>query len=150
MCRNPSSSHIFLPSRSRLPYHRMDPYAKVPRELDKIPQVRLPLYSLVLFSKSLFDFDSSIAASRKAFFDAVVHLLTLDSVIFSGTGSIPPANAVNYVTWSIVGFIFQYIIRRRHFSWWTKYNCTSVFLKKGLLIIIVLFQMYYRPLSILA
>ncbi|KDQ31294.1 OPT superfamily [Pleurotus ostreatus PC15] len=44
------------------------------------------------------------------------------SVIFSGTGSIPPANAVNYVTWSIVGFIFQYVIRRRHFSWWTKYN----------------------------
>ncbi|KAF9502152.1 OPT oligopeptide transporter, partial [Pleurotus eryngii] len=44
------------------------------------------------------------------------------NVIFSGTGSIPPANAVNYVTWSIVGFIFQYVIRRKHFSWWTKYN----------------------------
>ena len=24
--------------------------------------------------------------------------------------------------WAIVGFIFQYVIRRRHFSWWTKYN----------------------------
>ncbi|PPR03986.1 hypothetical protein CVT24_008305 [Panaeolus cyanescens] len=43
-------------------------------------------------------------------------------VIFSGTGYIPPATALNYVTWGIVGFIFQYIIRRRHFSWWTKYN----------------------------
>ncbi|RDB22006.1 Sexual differentiation process protein isp4 [Hypsizygus marmoreus] len=43
-------------------------------------------------------------------------------VIFSGTGSIPPASAVNYVPWAIVGFIFQYLIRRRHFSWWTKYN----------------------------
>ena len=43
-------------------------------------------------------------------------------VIFSGTGSIPPASAVNYVPWGIVGFIFQYVIRRRHFSWWTKYN----------------------------
>ena len=21
------------------------------------------------------------------------------------------------------GFSFQYVIRRRHFSWWTKYNC---------------------------
>lgn len=44
-------------------------------------------------------------------------------VIFNGTGNIPPATAVNYVTWGIVGFIFQYVIRRRHFSWWTKYNC---------------------------
>ncbi|TCD71650.1 hypothetical protein EIP91_007397 [Steccherinum ochraceum] len=43
-------------------------------------------------------------------------------VIFSGTGSIPPASAVNYVPWTIVGFIFNYFIRRRNFSWWTKYN----------------------------
>jgi len=43
-------------------------------------------------------------------------------VIFSGTGYIPPASAVNYVPWAIVGFIFQYLVRRRHFSWWTKYN----------------------------
>src|ERR1700753_105171 len=47
-------------------------------------------------------------------------------VIFSGTGSIPPATAVNYVPWGIVGFIFQYHIRRRHFGWWTKYNCKYV------------------------
>ncbi|KAJ7068462.1 OPT oligopeptide transporter [Mycena amicta] len=43
-------------------------------------------------------------------------------VIFSGTGAIPPASAINYVPWAIVGFIFQYAIRRRHFAWWTKYN----------------------------
>ncbi|KAK7443795.1 hypothetical protein VKT23_015576 [Stygiomarasmius scandens] len=43
-------------------------------------------------------------------------------VIFSGTGLIPPASAVNYVPWALVGFIFQYVLRRRHFSWWTKYN----------------------------
>lgn len=43
-------------------------------------------------------------------------------VIFTGTGLIPPATAINYVPWAIVGFIFQYVIRRRHFSWWTKYN----------------------------
>jgi len=34
----------------------------------------------------------------------------------------PPATAINYVPWAIVGFVFQYVIRRRHFSWWTKYN----------------------------
>ena len=44
-------------------------------------------------------------------------------VIFNGTGLIPPASAVNYVPWAITGFIFNYVIRRRHFSWWTKYNC---------------------------
>ncbi|KAJ7641107.1 OPT oligopeptide transporter [Roridomyces roridus] len=43
-------------------------------------------------------------------------------VIFSGTGLIPPANSNNYVPWVIVGFVFQYVIRRRHFAWWTKYN----------------------------
>jgi len=43
-------------------------------------------------------------------------------VLFNGTGYIPPASAVNYVPWGIVGFIFQYVIRRRHFSWWAKYN----------------------------
>lgn len=46
-------------------------------------------------------------------------------VIFSGTGSIPPATPSNYVTWSVVGFLFNYVIRRRHFAWWTKYNCAS-------------------------
>ncbi|KAH8078046.1 OPT oligopeptide transporter [Cristinia sonorae] len=43
-------------------------------------------------------------------------------VIFSGIGLIPPATALNYVPWAIVGFIFNYVIRRRHFSWWSKYN----------------------------
>ena len=46
-------------------------------------------------------------------------------VIFNGTSWIPPASAVNYVPWTIVGFIFNFVIRRRHFSWWTKYNCAS-------------------------
>lgn len=44
-------------------------------------------------------------------------------MIFTGTALIPPASAVNYVTWGVVGFIFQCVIRRRHFSWWSKYNC---------------------------
>jgi OPT family small oligopeptide transporter len=47
-------------------------------------------------------------------------------VIFNGTGLIPPASAINYVPWAIVGFIFQYVIRRRHFQWWVKYNCESL------------------------
>ena len=60
-------------------------------------------------------------------------------VIFSGTGAIPPASAVNYVPWTIVGFIFNYVIRRRHFSWWTKYNYVlSAALDSGVAIAVVL------------
>ena len=35
----------------------------------------------------------------------------------------PPATAVNFIPWALVGFLFQYVIRRRHFAFWTKYNC---------------------------
>jgi len=60
-------------------------------------------------------------------------------VIYNGTGLIPPASAVNYVPWAIVGFIFQYVIRRRHFSWWTKYNYVlSAALDSGVAVSIVL------------
>ena len=40
------------------------------------------------------------------------------SLVFSGVGQIPPATAVNYVPWAIIGFIFQYVVRRKHFSYW--------------------------------
>jgi len=60
-------------------------------------------------------------------------------VIFTGTGNIPPASAENYVPWALVGFIFQYVIRRRHFSWWTKYNYVlSAALDSGLAVSIIL------------
>ncbi|KIJ67177.1 hypothetical protein HYDPIDRAFT_25652 [Hydnomerulius pinastri MD-312] len=60
-------------------------------------------------------------------------------IIFNGTAMLPPATAVNYVTWGIVGIIFQYFIRRRHFSWWMKYNYVlSAALDSGLAIGILL------------
>lgn len=43
-------------------------------------------------------------------------------LIFTGVNMIPPATAVNYVPWAILGFLFQFVIRRRHFSYWAKYN----------------------------
>ncbi|KAJ3477668.1 hypothetical protein NLI96_g10300 [Meripilus lineatus] len=67
-------------------------------------------------------------------------------VIFSGTGAIPPASAVNYVPWTIVGFIFNYVIRRRHFSWWAKYNYVlSAALDSGVAIaaILIFFCLQY-------
>ncbi|OSX63077.1 hypothetical protein POSPLADRAFT_1066013 [Postia placenta MAD-698-R-SB12] len=60
-------------------------------------------------------------------------------VIFNGPTQIPPATAVNYVPWTIVGFIFNYVIRRRHFSWWTKYNyILSAAMDSGVAVAIIL------------
>jgi hypothetical protein len=35
----------------------------------------------------------------------------------------PPATPLNYVPWVLICFTFNYVIRRRHFGWWSKYNC---------------------------
>ncbi|KAJ3825307.1 OPT oligopeptide transporter [Lentinula raphanica] len=70
----------------------------------------------------------------------------VNPVIFNGTQLLPPASGINYVPWAIVGFIFQYLIRRRHFPWWTKYNYVlSAALDSGLAIsvIIIFFALQY-------
>jgi OPT family oligopeptide transporter len=41
-------------------------------------------------------------------------------VIINGGFSIPPATGINYSSFFIVGFIFQFWVRRRHFAWWSK------------------------------
>ncbi|KAL1692218.1 OPT oligopeptide transporter protein-domain-containing protein [Schizophyllum commune] len=46
----------------------------------------------------------------------------INPLLFASCDYIPPAGAINYVPWAIVGFVFQFVIRRRYFSWWTKYN----------------------------
>ncbi|KAH8880709.1 OPT family small oligopeptide transporter [Thozetella sp. PMI_491] len=54
-------------------------------------------------------------------------------VIFGGSGAIPPATPLNYLSWGIVGFFFQYFIRKRHFAWWSRLNfLTSSGLDLGL------------------
>ncbi|KAI1798482.1 OPT oligopeptide transporter [Ganoderma leucocontextum] len=44
------------------------------------------------------------------------------NLMFTGIGLIPPASAVNYVPWAMIGFLSQYVIRRRYFPFWAKYN----------------------------
>jgi hypothetical protein len=56
-------------------------------------------------------------------------------VLFASLVLMPPATPINYAPWVIICFIFNYVIRRRHFSWWAKYNCTSV----------ILFYLPYHP-----
>jgi hypothetical protein len=54
-------------------------------------------------------------------------------LIFGGAGAIPPATPLNYLSWGVVGFIFQYWIRNRHFAWWSRLNfLTSSGLDLGL------------------
>ncbi len=43
-------------------------------------------------------------------------------VIFAGVSYIPPASGINYSAWFTVGFIFQYLVRKYNFRWWSKYN----------------------------
>lgn len=79
----------------------------------EVPQQRHPLHQVcsVFLNRLCVELKLTPPSSSSSF-----------PVIFSGTGLIPPASAVNYVPWAIVGFLFNFVIRRRHFSWWTKYN----------------------------
>ena len=43
-------------------------------------------------------------------------------VVFAGLSAIPPATGINYSSWFLVGFIFQYLIRKKNFAWWSKFN----------------------------
>jgi hypothetical protein len=43
-------------------------------------------------------------------------------VFFNASNAIPPASGINFSSWFMVGFIFQYFMRRRHFRWWLRYN----------------------------
>lgn len=43
-------------------------------------------------------------------------------VIFAGVSYIPPASGINYSSWFAVGFVFQFLVRKYNFRWWSKYN----------------------------
>ncbi|KAK7204426.1 OPT oligopeptide transporter protein-domain-containing protein [Myxozyma melibiosi] len=45
-------------------------------------------------------------------------------VFFTGTGLIPPATPYNYASFCLVGFFFNYYLKRKYFAWWAKYNYT--------------------------
>lgn len=60
-------------------------------------------------------------------------------LFFGGMGYIPPASPVNYLTWSIVGFVFNKYIRNKYRGWWMRYNyVTSAGLDCGLAICTIL------------
>ncbi|KAH9949501.1 oligopeptide transporter [Amylocystis lapponica] len=56
-------------------------------------------------------------------------------LILTSVLAIPPATGMNYSSWFVFGFIFQYLIRRRNFTWWSKFNyVTSAALDTGTVI----------------
>jgi len=67
-------------------------------------------------------------------------------VILNGVGYIPPATGINYSSWFAVGFVFQYLIRRRNFLWWSKFNyVTSAALDSGtaMSLIVIFFTLQF-------
>lgn len=56
-------------------------------------------------------------------------------VILNGVSYIPPAGGINYSAWFATGFVFQYLVRKRNFAWWSKFNyVTSAALDSGKLV----------------
>jgi len=56
-------------------------------------------------------------------------------LILDGMSFIPPATGINCSSWILVGFMFQYLIRKRNFAWWSKFNyVTSAAMDSGTVI----------------
>jgi OPT family small oligopeptide transporter len=67
-------------------------------------------------------------------------------IFFAGLGAIPPATGMNYMSWVLFGFIFNYVIRKFHFRWWMRYNyILSAALDAGVAIglIVIFFCLQY-------
>ncbi|XP_042421312.1 oligopeptide transporter 7-like [Zingiber officinale] len=43
-------------------------------------------------------------------------------ILIGATGNMPPATAVNYTTWILVGFLSGYVVYRYRRDWWKRHN----------------------------
>ena len=50
-------------------------------------------------------------------------------IILIGADNLHPATPLKYVPWILACYIFNNFIRRRHFGWWSKYNCEYLLLR---------------------
>ena len=68
----------------------------------------------------------------KAAAGTLVDQVCVTPIILNGVSYIPPAVGINFSSWFLVGFIFQYVIRKRNITWWSKFNyITSAALDTG-------------------
>ncbi|KAF3332302.1 oligopeptide transporter 7 [Carex littledalei] len=64
-------------------------------------------------------------------------------VLIGATGSLPPATAVNYTTWIIVGFLSGYVVYKYRRDWWQRHNYVlSGALDAGLAFMAVLIYLF--------
>ena|ERR1700744_2117792 len=47
-------------------------------------------------------------------------------LLFAAVSVMPPATPINFVPWVVTCFLFNYVIRRRYFNWWSKYHCAFI------------------------
>ena len=69
-------------------------------------------------------------------------------LIYTGTANVPPATGINYSSWYIVNFIFNKVIYKKFYPWWTKYNYVlAAGLDTGLALsgIVIFFAITYGP-----
>ncbi|XDG10259.1 hypothetical protein ABKA04_009874 [Annulohypoxylon sp. FPYF3050] len=69
-------------------------------------------------------------------------------LIFVGTYNVPPATGINYSSWYIVNLVFNKIIYKKFYAWWTKYNYVlAAALDTGLAVsgIVIFFAVTYGP-----
>ncbi|WVQ64639.1 OPT family small oligopeptide transporter [Kwoniella botswanensis] len=71
-------------------------------------------------------------------------------IFFNAAGNIPPATTTQYSLWFIFGFLFNYLIRKRAFNWWKRYNyLTQAAMDTGtaLATIIIFFALSYNNIT---
>lgn len=68
-------------------------------------------------------------------------------ILLNGTTFVPPVGGLVYTSWFTVAFIFQYLIRKYNFRWWSKFNfVTSAALDSGTIVsLIVIFLVLQLP-----
>ncbi|KAM0152898.1 hypothetical protein ACHAQE_007869 [Botrytis cinerea] len=72
-------------------------------------------------------------------------------VFFNAAGNIPPANTTQYSLWFIFGFLFNYLIRKRAFAWWKRYNYllqAAMDTGTALATIIIFFALTYNNITL--
>ncbi|KAE8224587.1 hypothetical protein CF319_g2545 [Tilletia indica] len=67
-------------------------------------------------------------------------------VLFLAAGSAAPASGPNFFCFALVGFVFQFYLRRRHHGWWSSYNyvlSAALDSGTGIAIVVIFFSVIF-------